>query len=58
MDNYILFSRGQLKEELREGLEVRVEFLKSRVYYDSDTITTYVYFDGELLSKTETYPSL
>lgn len=48
----------KLCEALREYLEVRVEFHKSQIYYDFDTITTYVYFDGELVSKTETITSL
>jgi hypothetical protein len=48
----------KLAEMLAQYLEVRVEFHKSQAYYDFDTITTYVYFDGELVSKTETMTSL
>lgn len=58
MDNYIFLARDQLKEALKEYLEIHVEFLKSRSYYDTDTITTKIYFDGELLKEIETYPEL
>jgi hypothetical protein len=58
LDNYILFNREELKEALREGLQVTVEFRKSRSYSDSDVISTKIYFDEEFLNEFETYPSL
>lgn len=45
--------KEKLREALKEHLSVTVEFHKAVAYFDSDTITVKVLFDGEVINETE-----
>lgn len=50
--------RYLVKDYIEKNLKVVVEFNKAKAYWETNTITTKVYLEGDLVSEEQTYPDI